>query len=270
MSETRTTGDGSSADGADGDGDRPVPTGRVPDLDYFGGAVAPAAASAVGGSAQVGGGSQFGGGNQRFGSGNQQFGGSAQQTAVPAPFGTPVPAGPRPGRENQRSAWKVVAAGGALVLALVAFFGGRFAWQQFVADPVVPETLAGQPRMPGAEDDPAMGDALRELVDDQLTPGSDAKVGFYTSGQGSGYILVAIRGGARGGGDGQDAFQGWTETSHDGTTCHSKPAQAASGMGVTVCARGFFRRAVVVFGLGLTPPEPAVVASATQEAWDAQ
>lgn len=39
---------------------------------------------------------------------------------------------------------------------------------------------------------------------------------------------------------------------------------------MTVCIRGQWRRAVAVFGVALTPPDPATVARATAEAWDAQ
>jgi hypothetical protein len=34
--------------------------------------------------------------------------------------------------------------------------------------------------------------------------------------------------------------------------------------------RSFFRRAVIVMAFGVTPPDPAMVARATDEAWKAQ
>ena len=65
-------------------------------------------------------------------------------------------------------------------------------------------------------------------------------------------------------------FASWTKTEQDGTACYSKPAQAAAGVGATMCMNGFWRRGVIVLGMGLTAPDPATVARATNEAWDAQ
>ena len=69
-----------------------------------------------------------------------------------------------------------------------------------------------------------------------------------------------------------DSFSGWTESRHGDVTCFSQPAQGAqaAGFGATMCLRSFWRRAVFVMGMGVTAPDAAVVAQATEEAWDAQ
>ena len=80
-----------------------------------------------------------------------------------------------------------------------------------------------------------------------------------------------MRGGSRpGSGGGEDPFAGWTESEQAGARCYSQPAQAAAGSGVTRCMRAPWRRAVFVTGIGITAMDPAVVAQATEEAWDAQ
>ena len=268
----------------------PPPAARpVPDLGFFAGAPQPRDGGGFGGAAPASGGqfgtfgapaspsSQFGGPapTTQFG----QFGGApTDQLAGPvSPFGGPAPAfpgpaGPPPGaRTGGGSTTKLVIAGVAVLLLLGSVLGGRFAWQQFVADPVLPETLGGMPRLAGAEADPELG-SMQQGVTDELAAGGTAKVGLYTDGQGSGYVLVAVRGGS----DSTDPesepdlLASWTKSEQDGTTCYSKPAQAAEGVGVTMCVQGFWRRAVLVLGMAVTPPDPAVVAQVTDEAWDAQ
>jgi hypothetical protein len=180
--------------------------------------------------------------------------------------------GPPPGAgAGGGSATKLVVAGVAVVLLLVAVLGGRFAWQQFVADPVLPETLGGMPRLVGTEADAELG-GMQQGVTDELAAGGTAKVGLYSDGQGSGYMLVAVRGGSDSTDPGSepDVLATWTKSEQDGTTCFTKPAQAADGLGVTMCMQGLWRRAVLVLGMGVTPPDPAVVAQVTGEAWDAQ
>ena len=281
----------------------PVPPPRpVPDLGFFAGAPQPRDGG-FGGAAPTSGGqfgafgagaapasqfgspapsqfggpapSQFGGApTDQFG----QFGGAAPGVGAPSsPFGAPGPAfpgplGPPPGaRTGNGSTTKLVVAGVAVMVLLVAVFGGRFAWQQFVADPVLPDTLGGMPRMAGAESDAELL-GMQQGVTDELAAGGTAKVGLYTDGQGSGYMLVAVRGGSDSTdpGSAPDVLATWTRTEQDGTTCFTKPAQATEGLGVTMCVQGLWRRAVLVLGMGLTPPDPAVVAQVTDEAWDAQ
>ena len=207
-----------------------------------------------------------------------QFGAPSALTAPPSQFGAPSPFGgpgvtaPRtpPGGRTSRSPWLVVAAAGALLGLLALVIGGRFAWSQFVADPVLPHTLLGLPRLQGAEVDAQMA-AMSAEMRDELSDGSKVEVGIYTDGQGTGYVVMAIRGGSRpGSGDDSDDFSGWTKSEHDGVQCQSSPPTAAAGLGATLCIEGFFRRAVAVFALGLVPPDPATVARATSEAWDAQ
>ena len=222
----------------------------------FGGA-APVAPSQFGGAAPAAGG---------------QFG-----TFGDAPFGAPAPAytgppGPPPGaRRGTGPTTKVVVAGVAVLVLLLAVFGGRFGWQQFVADPVLPDTLGDMPRLAGAKSDAELG-GMQQGVTDQLAAGGTAKVGFYSDGLGSGYLLFAVRGGSDSTDPGSepDLLAGWTKTEQDGTTCYTQPAQAAEGVGVTMCVQGFWRRAVLVLGLAATPPDPATVATVTAEAWDAQ
>ena len=85
-------------------------------------------------------------------------------------------------------------------------------------------------------------------------------------------VPIAVRGGSSrpGSGSDADALASWSKSEQGGTTCYSKSAQAAEGVGVTMCLQGFWRRAVVVLVMGVTPPDPAVVAQATEEALDAQ
>ena len=281
--------------------DRPVP-----DLGFFAGAPQPRDGSAFGGSgvgaAPPARGGQFGQFGQfgtapgnpfgsaataptgqfggaptgQFGAPTGQFGAPTDQVGNPtSPFGVPAPAlpgplGPPPGaRGGLGTTAKLVVAGVAVVVLLVAVLGGRFAWTQFVADPVLPDTLGGMPMAPGTDTDLS---AMQQNVTDELAAGGMAKVGLYTDGQGSGYVLVAVRGGSRDtdSGSGADPLASWTKSEQGGTTCYSQPAQAAAGFGVTLCMQGFWRRAVLVMGMALTPPDPAVVAQVTEEAWDAQ
>ena len=240
------------------DESRPAPAGPVPDLGFFAGP--PAASSA--------------------------FGGSPQFSAPPAaPFGTPASSSPFGGpllpappdrtshasRRGWSTGWKVGAGLGVAVVLLASVLGGRFGWQQFVADPVVPETLMGMPKVAGPGSDAIPQEMTGQLRSD-LTDDSEVVSALYSDGQGSGYMLVSVRGSSRpgeGSGD-EEPFAGWTQSTHDGMTCSSKPAQAAEGLGVTFCMRGLWRRAVFVYGIALTPPDPATVARATAEAWDAQ
>ena len=265
-----------------------VPPARpVPDLGFFAGAPQPRDGGAFGGSVAPASGGQFGafgapappsqfGGapTDQFG----QFGTAAPGLGAPgSPFGAPGPAlpglpGSPPGaRAGVGSTTKLVVAGVAVLLLLVAVLGGRFAWQQFVADPVLPDTLGGMPRLAGAETDPDLS-TMQQGVTDELAEGGTAKVGLYSDGQGTGYVLVAVRGGS----DSTDPesepeiLATWTKSEQDGTTCYTKPAQAAEGLGVTLCVEGFWRRAVLVLGMGLAAPDPGVVAQVTDEAWDAQ
>lgn len=246
----------------------PVPRGPVPDLGFFAGSPPPRD-----------GGGPFGGAPSQFGGAPSQFGGAPSQFGTaPAPFGSPGPAFPAPPAPppvgapragGASSTVKLVVGGVAVVLLLVAVFGGRFAWQQFVADPVAPDTLMGMPRIAGASD--ALLRGAQDGLTSELSSGSAVEVALYTNGQGSGYMLFAVRGGSRpGSGDSSDPLNGWTESERDGVSCFSKPAQVAAGIGVTMCMKGFWRRGVIVMGMGLTPPDPGVVARATNEAWDAQ
>ncbi len=157
----------------------------------------------------------------------------------------------------------------AAVVLTGLVLGGRFGWQQFVADPVVPDTLLGMPRVGDVSDEEIKN--IQDGLSDELSTGSAAKVALYSDGQGTGYMLFAVRGGSStSSGSGDDAFASWTKTEQDGTACYSKPAQAAAGVGATMCMNGFWRRGVIVLGMGLTAPDPATVARATNEAWDAQ
>jgi hypothetical protein len=262
-----------------------APARPVPDLGFFAGAPQPRDGAGFGGS--FGGGapappSQFGAAASVAGG---QFGALGAAPAPPgqlgqfgdAPFGAPAPAFPGPlqtppgARGGTGSTTKVVVAGVALLLLLLAVFGGRFGWQQFVADPVLPDTLGGMPRLAGAEADAELG-SMQQGVTDELAAGGTAKVGLYTDGQGSGYVLVAVRGGSDSTDPGSepDLLATWTKSEQDGATCYTKPAQAAEGVGVTMCVQGLWRRAVLVLGIAATPPDPATVATVTAEAWDAQ
>ena len=60
--------------------------------------------------------------------------------------------------------------------------------------------------------------------------GSAAKVALYSDGQGTGYMLFAVRGGSEsaGSGSGDDPFAGWTKSEQDGTALLQ---QAGSGRG---------------------------------------
>ena len=223
----------------------------VPDLGFFAGP--PASTVGSGGSG---------------GSVPSQFGGAGS-----SPFGTPAPRAATTGIPQVRSGlttgWKAAGLVAAVVVLTGLVLGGRFGWQQFVADPVVPDTLLGMPRVGDVSDEEIKN--IQDGLSGELSTGSAAKVALYSDGQGTGYMLFAVRGGSStGSGSGDDAFASWTKTDQDGTACYSKPAQAAAGVGATMCMNGFWRRGVIVLGMGLTAPDPANVARATDEAWDAQ
>ena len=245
----------------------PAPPRPIPDLGFFAGPSS-RRSSAFGGAPVATAPSGPAAGNQ-FGAAPavNQFGGPV------SPFGGQLaaPAAPpaRAGSAFPRS--RLVAAGIALALVVLVFFGGRFGWQQVVADPVLPATLGGMAKIEDTSSAPVI-QAMQQGMTEELGVGSEAKVALYADGLGARYMLFAVRGGGRPGSDsdGADAFAGWSETRQDGATCWSKPAQAQAGLGVTFCMRGFWRRAVLVMAIGATPPAPATVASLTAEAWKAQ
>jgi hypothetical protein len=253
--------------------DEPAPqptTGPVPDLGFYAG---PAPAGQFGGPNPSPAGPS---GSSAFGQASNPFGAAPinQFRAAPAPFGSPAAfgAGSPPvaaaSSGSSGSTWKIVAGVGTAVLLIVAIFGGQFAWQQFVADPVLPETLGGMPRVSGPEADLLLG-GVENLADEELSAGSEVKAALYSTGAGQGYILFAVRG--SGGTDGaDDGLPGWTTSEVDGLECRSIAAQAPVGMGVTACAEGKWRRGVLVMAMGTSAPDPAVVAAATHEAWRAQ
>ena len=226
---------------------------------------APAGGSAGAASGQIGGGSSTNGfgsapAGSPFGSApaGSPFGGPSQQVAHSAP----------PTGSASPTLRLVVGIVGVVVLAGVVL-GGRFGWRHFVATPALPDTLLSMPRLT----DPSFADGLREAqqsLDDELTAGSTAEVALYSDGRGLGLMLFALRGSSRPG-DADDALTAaWTKSAHGKVQCFEQPAQAAAGMGVTFCVRGFFRRAVVVMAFGVTPPDPVMVARGTEEAWKAQ
>jgi len=245
----------------------------VPDLGFFAGAPAGGSGSSFGGGGGSAPPSAFGGTPT-----SNQFGSAPAVTPFgTAPFGTAFGAPgqriapPAAGRGSVSSTTKIVAGVVGLVLLAVSVFGGRFVWRHFFADPVLPQTLMGAPRLVDASVEAGLREA-QDSVGAELTAGSEAKVALYTDGQGLGYMLFALRGSDRpgNGGEGDSATAGWAESKHGNIACFQKPAQADTGLGVTFCVRGFFRRAVVVMAFGLTPPEPAMVARGTEEAWAAQ
>jgi hypothetical protein len=246
-----------------------APRPPIPDLGFFAGSPAPRAGSPVFAGSPVG-------------VAPSPFGTPAP-LGTPAPFGSPAPFDTPPpwaatGGHPGRSGWSgrtiaLVAAAGVIVLVAVVL-GGRFGWQQFVADPVLPDRLAGMPRVTGPAADQATAQ-MEDQVSELLSAGSKTKVGLYTYGTGIGYLVVAVRGGVRSGsgssGDGPDSTAGWTKTEVNGATCMSKSQPSAQGpVGTTFCTRGFWRRAVIVYGFSTLLPQPAAVAAATTEAWDAQ
>lgn len=217
-------------------------------------------------------------GNRFDGAAGNQFGGApAPVFGAPAPvFGAPQAhdawrAGP-PGaaKSSKSSSVKVV----ALVIGLVLIAGsvtvGRFGWRHFVADPVVPDTLQGMPRItdPSFE---AGTQALQDGVKKDLTAGSKAEVGLYSDGQGLGYMLFALRGSSRPGeGNGDDELKDAAKTTHGDVECYAMPSAPGDAVAATMCMRWFYRRAVLVMAFGVTRPDPAMVARATDEAWNAQ
>lgn len=237
----------------------PPPAPPAPDLGFFAGPPASTVGSGGFGGTLP---SQFGGAE------SSPFG-----TPAASPFGTPAPraatTGIQPVRSGLTTGWKAAALAAAVVVLTGLVLGGRFGWQQFVADPVVPDSLLGMPRVADVSDEEIK--SIQDGLSDELSSGSTAKVALYSDGQGTGYLLFAVRGGSGpDSGSSDDAFASWTKTEQDGTACYSKPAQAAAGVGATMCMNGFWRRGVIVLGMGLTTPDPATVARATNEAWDAQ
>jgi hypothetical protein len=265
------------------------PRPPIPDLGFFAGSPTPSGGSPVFGGSPVGGApSPFGAlAASPFGTpAASPFGTpAASPFGAPAasPFGAPAPwagaagAPLQPTRSGLSTGWKAAAAAAAVVVLIGLVLGGRFGWQQFVADPVTPDTLMTMPKVTGPVADDVVAQ-FRSSMGDELSTGSTSEVAFYTDGRGSGYVLVAIRGGGgndSGSGNSSEAgstdpFAGWAKSTVGGTTCYSKPAQAAAGAGVTFCARGLWRRAVVVLGIADVPPAAPIVARATDEAWDAQ
>ena len=254
------------------------PRPPIPDLGFFAGSPAPS------GGSPVFGGSPVGAAPSQFGTPAAPPVGAPAGPALgtPAPFGSPAPfdtappwaatgAQPGGGRGWSGRTTALVAAAGVIVLVAVAL-GGRLGWQQFVADPVLPDRLAGMPRVTGPAADQATAQ-MEAQVGEQLSAGSKTRVALYTYGRGIGYLVVAVRGGVRSGsgGDGPDSTAGWTKTEVNGASCMSKSQPSAQGpVGTTFCTRGFWRRAVIVYGFSTLLPEPAAVADATAEAWDAQ
>lgn len=252
------------------------PRPPVPDLGFFAGAPAPR------GGAPVFGGPPQGGGASPFGTpAASQFGTPAASpfgTPAAPPIGAPAPwAGASgyplqpPTRSAPGTGWKVAAVAAAVAVLIGMVFGGRFGWQQFVADPVLPDTLAGMPKVTGPAADQATAQ-MADLVGEQLSAGSKTKVAVYTYGRDIGYLLVAVRGGVKSDrSDGPDSAAGWTRTEIDGATCMSRSEQSAQGpVGTTFCTRGFWRRGVIVYAFSTLLPDPATVAHTTNEAWDAQ
>ena len=240
----------------------------VPDLGFFAGASAGAGAP-FGGAPAVSPLRAGPTGNQ-FGTAPaaNQFGGPPTVTHFVTP--THHAARATPVGRSISPTTKVVAGVLGLVLLVGSVLGGRFAWRHFAADPVLPDTLMSLPRVtdPATE---AELQATQESMASELAVGSEAKVAFYTDGMGQGAMLFALRGSSRPGQDGREATTtGWAESKHGTIQCFQKPAQVQTGVGVTFCVRGFFRRAVVVMAFGLTPPDPVMVARGAEEAWQAQ
>jgi hypothetical protein len=217
-------------------------------------------------------------GNRFDGSAGNQFG------SAPAPvFGAPAPVfgapqahdawregAPRAAKRSVSSSVKVVAIVIGLILVAGSVTAGRFGWRHFVADPVVPDTLQGMPRItdPSFE---AGTQTLQDNVRKELTAGSKAEVGLYSSGQGLGYMLFALRGSSRPGQDSSDdELKDAPRTTHGEVECYVMPSAPGDAVAATMCMRSFYRRAVLVMAFGVTSPDPAMVARATDEAWQAQ
>jgi hypothetical protein len=197
---------------------------------------------------------------------------------APAPvFGAPSTAadawraGPTgAAKRSTSSSVKVVAVVVGLVLVAGSVTAGRFGWRHFAAEPVVPDTLQGMPRItdPSFE---AGAQALQDGVTKDLTAGSKAEVALYSDGKGLGYMLFALRGSSRPGqGNGDDELKDAAKTTHGDVQCYAMPTAPGDAVAATMCMRAFYRRAVLVLAFGVTSPAPALVASATEEAWKAQ
>jgi len=250
----------------------PSPPRPVPDLGFFAGPSS-RGTSAFGGAPVAAPPSSPAAGNRFDGAAGNQFGSA---TAAPfgaaaplAPFGLDpgVPTGPNP--RSSVSTVAVVAVVVGLLVLVLAVTGGRFGWRHFLADPVVPDTLQGMPLItdPSFE---AGTRAAQDSVAKDLTAGSKAEIGLYSDGQGLGYMLFALRGSSRPGqGNGDDELKNAPKTTHGNVECYAMPS-APGAVAATMCMRSFFRRAVLVMAFGVTRPDPAMVARATDEAWKAQ
>jgi hypothetical protein len=266
--------------------DAPVERARpIPDLGFFAGppqsgtgTFASQPSSTFGGAPP----SQFGGPppSQFGGAPPSQFGGPP-----PSQFGGPPPsqwgaptqapgyldaAYPGAGKRSVSPQVKAVAGAVALVLVIGLAFAGRFAWHQFGASPVVPATLMGMPRLTGASVETGMREAQQNLGNG-MTKGSEAKVAMYSDGQGVALMVMALRGGSDPSStSGDDSMAGWSRSTQGKAECYSQGPQKVGEPGVTMCMRGFWRRAVLVIGFSDVSPSPEFVARATEEAWKAQ
>ncbi|MEP6760097.1 MAG: hypothetical protein ABJA93_01870 [Sporichthyaceae bacterium] len=250
----------------------------IPDLGFFAGPVQARGDSSFGAPPNASGPRPGGG---QFGSapGASQFGAapSASQfgTAPASTFGTPSalapsygagPAGP-PAR-SVSSPVKVVAIVVGLLLIVGSGTAGRFGWRHFLADPAVPDTLQGMPRLTGPSADAAISQS-QDSIGKFLTSGSKAKVALYSNGAGSGFLLFAVRGSSRPGQDTSES-KGEKESTYGDVHCSTDTlatGAAEAGGAATICVRTFFRRGVIVLGFG---SDAITVAAATAEAWKAQ
>jgi hypothetical protein len=184
-------------------------------------------------------------------------------------FGTPQrldpwgAAPPGAAKTSMSSSVKLVALVVGLVLIAGSVTAGRFGWRHFVADPVVPDTLQGMPRLTDPTADAGIRGSQTSLGK-ELTAGSKVSGALYSNGAGSGYLLFALRGSSRPGQDTSELKRA-TETTYGDVHCYTNVLQTRTV--ATICMRSFFRRAVIVMGFG---SDPLAVAKATDEAWEAQ
>jgi hypothetical protein len=113
-----------------------------------------------------------------------------------------------------------------------------------------------------------------DQVGDALGPGSKAKVGLYSNGQGTGLVLFACGRQWPPGtssGDGHEPTRGLDQRPRrDTTLLRPREPDRPPASGPRVCTRGFWRRAVIVVGVSTPSLTLQSVARATDEAWDAQ